>query len=84
MKTTKTEDTEKNNLLTEPANSEPCEPGTSVLLQGIVWTETDSGVLVVNVTWRGKTYVGTLLDATKQEWTAPRYKSKSSRSLTQF
>jgi len=31
-----------------------------------------SGVLVVNVTWRGKTYVGTLLDSTKQDWACPR------------
>lgn len=31
------------------------------------------GVLVVNVTWRGKTYVGTLLDATKHDWAPPRY-----------
>ena len=30
------------------------------------------GVLVVNVTWRGKTFVGTLLDATKNEWAPPR------------
>lgn len=51
-----------------PIGADPCEPGTNVLLQGIVWTETESGVLVVNVSWRGKTYVGTLLDATKQEW----------------
>ena len=32
-----------------------------------------SGVLVVNVTWRGKTYVGTLLDCTKNNWAPPRY-----------
>jgi hypothetical protein len=31
------------------------------------------GVLVVNVTWRGKTYVGTLLDCTKSEWAPPRF-----------
>ena len=31
-----------------------------------------SGVLVVNVTWRGKTYVGTLLDATRHDWAPPR------------
>ena len=34
-----------------------------------------AGVLVVNVTWRGKTYVGTLLDSTKQDWACPRYGS---------
>ena len=31
-----------------------------------------SGLLVVNVTWRDKTYVGALLDATKNEWAPPR------------
>ena len=29
--------------LTEPENLGPCEPGTSVNLEGIVWHETDSG-----------------------------------------
>ena len=70
-------DTNSISAITEPDSTEPCEPGTNVLLQGIVWTETDSGVLVVNVTWRGKTYVGTLLDATKQEWAAPRVECES-------
>ncbi len=34
-----------------------------------------SGVLVVNITWRGKTYVGTLLDCARHtnQWSAPRY-----------
>ena len=33
-----------------------------------------SGVLVVNITWRGKTYVGTLLDCARHtnQWSAPR------------
>lgn len=31
-----------------------------------------AGVLVVNVTWRNKTYVGTLLDCTKHDWAPPR------------
>jgi len=31
-----------------------------------------SGVLVVNVTWRNRTYMGTLLDATKHDWAPPR------------
>ncbi|EPY75965.1 zinc finger protein 608 [Camelus ferus] len=31
------------------------------------------GVLVVNVTWRNKTYVGTLLDCTKHDWAPPRF-----------
>lgn len=57
---------------TEPDCLGPCEPGTHVNLDGIVWQETENGVLVVNVTWRGKTYVGTLLDATKHDWAPPR------------
>lgn len=31
-----------------------------------------SGMLVVNVTWRNKTYVGTLLDCTRHDWAPPR------------
>ncbi|XP_027022657.1 zinc finger protein 608 [Tachysurus fulvidraco] len=52
---------------------EPCQPGTSVNLEGIVWHETEEGVLVVNVTWRKRTYVGTLLDCTKHDWAPPRF-----------
>ncbi|CAL1298058.1 unnamed protein product [Larinioides sclopetarius] len=59
--------------ITEPDCLGPCEPGTSVTLEGIVWQETEGGVLVVNVTWRGKTYVGTLLDCTKHDWAPPRF-----------
>lgn len=59
--------------VTEPDCLGPCEPGTSVTLEGIVWQETEGGVLVVNVTWRGKTYVGTLLDCTKHDWAPPRF-----------
>lgn len=58
--------------ITEPECLGPCEPGTSVTLEGIVWHETEGGVLVVNVTWRGKTYVGTLLDCTRHDWAPPR------------
>lgn len=58
--------------ITEPDCLGPCEPGTSVTLEGIVWHETEGGVLVVNVTWRGKTYVGTLIDCTKHDWAPPR------------
>ncbi|CAF3247584.1 unnamed protein product [Rotaria sp. Silwood2] len=67
-------------LATEPDQLGPCEPGTSVVLEGIVWNETDNGVLVVNVTWRGKTYVGTLLDSTKQDWACPRLTCESPTS----
>ncbi|MBN3288074.1 ZN608 protein, partial [Polyodon spathula] len=59
--------------VTEPECLGPCEPGTSVNLEGIVWHETEEGVLVVNVTWRNKTYVGTLLDCTKHDWAPPRF-----------
>lgn len=62
--------------ITEPDCLGPCEPGTSVTLEGIVWHETEGGVLVVNVTWRGKTYVGTLIDCTKHDWAPPRYVSE--------
>lgn len=31
-----------------------------------------TGMLVVNVTWRNKTYVGTLLDCTQHDWAPPR------------
>ncbi|XP_030832145.1 zinc finger protein 608 isoform X2 [Strongylocentrotus purpuratus] len=60
-------------VATEPESIGPCEPGTSVNLEGIVWHETDQGVLVVNVTWRNKTYVGTLMDCTRHDWAAPRF-----------
>ena len=38
-----------------------------------------AGVLVVNITWRGKTYVGTLLDCARHtnQWSAPRYHRSS-------
>uniref|UniRef100_A0A3B3BC92 Zinc finger protein 608 n=1 Tax=Oryzias melastigma TaxID=30732 RepID=A0A3B3BC92_ORYME len=57
----------------EPPCIGPCQPGTSVNLEGIVWHETEEGVLVVNVTWRKRTYVGTLLDCTKHDWAPPRF-----------
>ncbi|XP_029985880.1 zinc finger protein 608, partial [Sphaeramia orbicularis] len=57
----------------DPACLGPCQPGTSVNLEGIVWHETEEGVLVVNVTWRKRTYVGTLLDCTKHDWAPPRF-----------
>uniref|UniRef100_A0A671KWN6 Zinc finger protein 608-like n=1 Tax=Sinocyclocheilus anshuiensis TaxID=1608454 RepID=A0A671KWN6_9TELE len=57
----------------ESSYMEPCQPGTSVNLEGIVWHETEEGVLVVNVTWRKRTYVGTLLDCTKHDWAPPRF-----------
>uniref|UniRef100_S4R5P0 C2H2-type domain-containing protein n=1 Tax=Petromyzon marinus TaxID=7757 RepID=S4R5P0_PETMA len=59
--------------LTEPECLGPCDPGTTVCLEGIVWHETSTGLLVVNVAWRNKTYVGTLLDCTKHDWAPPRF-----------
>ncbi|UJR26233.1 hypothetical protein I4U23_007576 [Adineta vaga] len=61
--------------VTDESSFGSCEPGTNVVLEGIVWNETDKGVLVVNITWRGKTYVGALLNTTEQNWAPPRYKS---------
>ena len=48
--------------MTEPESLGPCEPGTAVKVSGIVWNETEKGLLMLNVTWKGKTYMGTLLD----------------------
>lgn len=48
--------------MTEPESLGHCEPGTAVKVSGIVWNETEKGLLMLNVTWKGKTYVGTLLD----------------------
>ncbi|CAF1037532.1 unnamed protein product [Rotaria sordida] len=68
---------------TDESSFGSCEPGTNVVLQGIVWNETDKGVLVVNITWRGKTYVGALLNTTEQNWAPPRYKSDIRSSIKQ-
>ncbi|XP_037079590.1 zinc finger protein 608-like [Pollicipes pollicipes] len=66
----------------EPDCLGPCEPGTTVNLEGIVWQETHGGVLVVNVTWRGKTYVGTLLDYTRHhDWAPPRFNDSPTAEL---
>ncbi|KAF0312555.1 Zinc finger protein 609 [Amphibalanus amphitrite] len=68
--------------LLEPDSLGPCEPGTTVNLEGIVWQETQGGVLVVNVTWRGKTYVGTLLDYTRHhDWAPPRFNDSPTAEL---
>ncbi|XP_071845693.1 uncharacterized protein [Apostichopus japonicus] len=66
-------DTMDMGTITEPESLGPCEPGTAVTLEGIVWHENDQGVLVVNVTWRNKTYVGTLLDCSQHNWAPPRF-----------
>ena len=58
------------------------EPGTNILLEGIIWNETTKGVLILNVTWRGKSYCGTLIDSNKSSWAPPSFKDfpKSSKS----
>lgn len=48
-----------------------------VKLWGHIWPRLTlspplTGMLVVNVTWRNKTYVGTLLDCTQHDWAPPR------------
>ncbi|KAI0983192.1 hypothetical protein GJ496_001557 [Pomphorhynchus laevis] len=52
----------------EPIGDVPCEQGTHVALNAVVWKESDSGVLVVNAKWRGKSFIGSLLDVSKQDW----------------
>ena len=46
----------------QPESLGPCEPGTAVKVSGIVFQETDKGLLMLNVNWKGKTYMGTLLN----------------------
>ncbi|XP_028321598.1 zinc finger protein 608-like [Gouania willdenowi] len=58
---------------------ELCQPGTSVNLEGIVWHETiEDGILVVEVKWRNRTYVGTLMDTTKTDWAPSKFCVSSS------
>lgn len=62
-------------VLTETQDLGECaEPGSSILLEGVVWNETNKGVLILNVKWRGKTYVGSLIDTAKSSWASPRFK----------
>jgi len=61
--------------ITEPDSLGPCQPGTAINLDGIVWNETKGGLLSLNITWRGKSFMGTLMDCSTtehgSEWTAP-------------
>jgi len=61
--------------LTDPESLGACEPGTAISLEGIVWNETKGGLLSLNLTWRGKSFVGTLLDCSTtdhgSQWTSP-------------
>ncbi|CAH8845435.1 unnamed protein product [Trichobilharzia szidati] len=51
--------------LTEPNLLGPCEPGTKIIVEGVVWMEA-TGMLVLSLHWRGRNYMGTLLDSSKQ------------------
>lgn len=61
--------------ITEPDSLGPCEPGTAINLDGIVWNETKGGLLSLNITWRGKSFMGTLMDCSTtehgSEWASP-------------
>merc|ERR1712012_1177631 len=59
---------------------EVCPIGTPVNLPATVWYEDRDGLLVVNVTWRGRTYVGTLMDSTKSENIAEQYSGRIRQS----
>merc|ERR1711990_1189935 len=67
--------TQEVGTVTEPESLGPCEPGTAINLDGIVWNETKGGLLSLNLTWRGKSFVGTLLDCSTtdhgSQWTSP-------------
>merc|ERR1712066_972091 len=56
------------------------EPGTPCNLEGTIYHETETGLLVVNVLWNGKNYIGTLLDSTKYQWAPPRLTEADSGS----
>lgn len=58
----------------------PCKSGSPIQLEGIVWTETNQGVLVLNVTWKGKTFIGALMDTTNQNWAPPMFTNKLNES----
>ena len=60
-------------VCTDTEDIGPCEPGTSILLEGILLSEDAKGLLIVNVNWRGKSYVGTLIDSNKSNWAPPRF-----------
>ena len=54
----------------------PCKSGSPIQLEGIVWSETSQGVLVLNVTWKGKTFIGALMDTTNNGWAPPVFNNK--------
>jgi len=45
----------------------PISPGNQINLSGVVWHESkELGMLVVNVTWRGRNYIGCLTDSNNE------------------
>ena len=54
-------------LLDTRENMDPCRLGTPVCLPAVVWYEDTGGLLVVNLTWRGRNYIGTLADTSIQK-----------------
>lgn len=51
---------------------------SSILLEAFLLNETNKGMLILNVKWRGRTYVGTLIDVDKSTWASPRFKEHPS------
>merc|ERR1712066_923592 len=60
------------NLDNSNKNNPSQSNGTPCNLPGVIYHETESGMFVVNVTWKNKTFIGTLLDSTKYQWAPPR------------
>ncbi len=57
-----------------------------MLLESMIWNESSKGFLILNVSWRGKSYMGTLIDSKKASWAPPNFKDfpklKSSSGAT--
>merc|ERR1712048_312580 len=66
------EDPKIENMNESNKNNPSQSNGTPCNLPGVIYHETESGMLVVNVTWKNKTFIGTLLDSTKYQWAPPR------------
>ncbi|KAI4830428.1 hypothetical protein KUCAC02_002058 [Chaenocephalus aceratus] len=71
--------------LREPAIETVLEIRVSILGKPVARCQAneqeEDGMLVVNVTWRNKTYVGTLLDCTRHDWAPPRFCESPSSDL---
>jgi len=50
-------------------------PGSKISLEGLILNETEGGLLLVNVMYNGKDYMGTLMDCTTptNSWASPRH-----------